>query len=775
MDFYNTHMTKISTFFILLVASLSQWTGVEGWSYHRSEVTMDWAAARNWCREHYTDMVAIQNHDEIEHLNSILPQVAGYYWIGIRKINSTWTWVGTNKPLTAEAENWAQGEPNNGRNNEDCVEIYIKRKHDAGKWNDESCKKQKTALCYTASCQIDSCSYKGECVETINSHRCECFEGFYGEKCEHVVKCDEKEIFDPEHGGVQCHHPNGDFSYKSECKYSCHEGYQLVGKETTQCIKAWSNKRPTCELIHCFELNMTLHGDIQCNHSLSPFSYQSSCEFSCEEGYTLTGSSSSWLICDAFGNWNDSQPTCEAVRCPTIDAPENGTMSCSGERYGSRCVFSCNAGFRLLGESELTCTKTAQWSQQTPSCTAVQCPALQTPQNGRVSCTDETLSTGSICSFTCDEGFSLEGALSIECTGSGEWSTDVPSCTAVRCPTIDAPENGTMSCSGERYGSRCVFSCNAGFRLLGESELTCTKTAQWSQQTPSCTAVQCPALQTPVNGRVSCTDKTLSTGSICSFTCDEGFSLEGALSIECTGTGEWSTDLPSCTAVQCPALQTPQNGSVSCTDETLSTGSICSFTCDEGFSLEGALSIECTGSGEWSTDIPSCTAVQCPALQTPLNGSVSCTDETLSTGSICSFTCDEGFSLEGALSIECTGTGEWSTDVPSCTAVRCSYLQKPTNGFINCSSEEAVFSTSCSFTCFNDYQLNGHKMVMCSLNGSWTGEVPECQAHPATFSPSLVSGLTIGVGGTTALSSLALVFSILKRLRKMKAKKFDIR
>lgn len=133
---------------------LSQWTGVEGWSYHRSEVTMDWAAARNWCREHYTDMVAIQNHGEIEHLNSILPQVAGYYWIGIRKINSTWTWVGTNKPLTAEAENWAQGEPNNGRNNEDCVEIYIKRKHDAGKWNDESCKKQKTALCYTGMSKL---------------------------------------------------------------------------------------------------------------------------------------------------------------------------------------------------------------------------------------------------------------------------------------------------------------------------------------------------------------------------------------------------------------------------------------------------------------------------------------------------------------------------------------------------------------------------------------------------------------------------------------------
>ncbi|KAF5890762.1 P-selectin-like isoform X2, partial [Clarias magur] len=775
MDFYNTHVTKISTFYILLVASLSQWTGVEGWSYHRSEVTMDWAAAREWCRANYTDMVAIQNHDEIEHLNSILPKVAGYYWIGIRKINNIWTWVGTNKPLTAEAENWAQGEPNNGRNNEDCVEIYIKRARDEGKWNDESCKKKKTALCYTASCQKDSCSYKGECVETINSHRCECFEGFYGEKCEHVVKCEANEIFDPEHGDVQCHHPNGEFSYKSECKYSCNEGYQLVGTETTQCIEAWSNKPPTCELIRCFELNMTLHGAIQCSHSLLPFSYQSSCEFSCEEGYILTGSSSSWLMCDAFGNWNDSQPTCEAVRCPTLDVPENGTMNCSGESYGSKCVFSCNAGFRLLGESELTCTKTAQWSQKTPSCTAVQCPALQTPQDGSVSCTAETLSSGSICSFSCSQGFILVGASSIDCTETGEWSTDIPSCTAIQCSTLQTPQNGSVSCTDETLstGSICSFSCADGFNLEGASSIVCTDTGEWSTDVPSCTAIRCPTLDVPENGTMNCSGE--SYGSKCVFSCNAGFRLLGESELTCTKTVQWSQKTPSCTAVHCPALQTPQDGSVSCTAETLSSGSICSFSCSQGFILVGASSIDCTETGEWSTDIPSCTAVQCSTLQTPQNGSVSCTDETLNSGSLCSFNCAEGFILEGASSIVCTGTGEWSTDVPSCTAVRCSSLKEPNNGFINCSSEEAVFSTSCSFTCLSGYQLNGHKMVMCGLNGSWTGEVPECQAHPAPFSLSLVSGLTIGVGGTTALSSLALAFSILKRLRKMKAKKFDLR
>lgn len=64
-------------------------------------------------------------------------------------MNDIWTWVGTNKTLTDKAKNWATNEPNGKKNNEDCVEIYIKRHTDTGKWNDESCLKKKTALCYT--------------------------------------------------------------------------------------------------------------------------------------------------------------------------------------------------------------------------------------------------------------------------------------------------------------------------------------------------------------------------------------------------------------------------------------------------------------------------------------------------------------------------------------------------------------------------------------------------------------------------------------------------
>lgn len=71
-----------------------------------------------------------------------------YYWIGIRKVGIIWTWVGINKFFIEEVENWGDGEFNNKKSKEDCVEIYIKRFRDVGKWNDDVCYKNKIVFCY---------------------------------------------------------------------------------------------------------------------------------------------------------------------------------------------------------------------------------------------------------------------------------------------------------------------------------------------------------------------------------------------------------------------------------------------------------------------------------------------------------------------------------------------------------------------------------------------------------------------------------------------------
>uniref|UniRef100_A0A8C5EYS4 E-selectin-like n=1 Tax=Gouania willdenowi TaxID=441366 RepID=A0A8C5EYS4_GOUWI len=405
------------------------WTGVEGWSYYYSDTTMNWTQARAWCRESYTDMVAIQNQEEIEHLNKWLPKRKTYYWIGIRKIDDVWTWVGTGKALTQEATSWAQGEPNNGKivgtqskgSNEDCVEMYIKRKYQPGKWNDERCSKLKTAVCYTAACKNDSCLY-GECVETINSHKCDCFEGFYGEKCE------KDELIVPHNGSVHCNHTYGSHTFGSTCQYSCEEGFQLSMQRPLRCTasKTWSEQPPTCELVQCQRLSSPAKGSMRCSNPQGPFTYQSTCTFACNEGYILTGSMTNTLQCEASGSWNSSQPICAAVRCPDLQDLENGDISCGGDAdvrfsYGNSCSFSCAPGYHLLGPSRVTCTSAAKWSEQMPRCEdeslITQC---SNPLN--------ELRPNSTCTFSCSPGFELHGTHTTVCSDDGQWSDIIPTC-----------------------------------------------------------------------------------------------------------------------------------------------------------------------------------------------------------------------------------------------------------------------------------------------------------------------------------------------------------
>nr|ALQ33786.1 selectin P isoform 3 [Homo sapiens] len=84
--------------FSALISELTNQKEVAAWTYHYSTKAYSWNISRKYCQNRYTDLVAIQNKNEIDYLNKVLPYYSSYYWIGIRKNNKTWTWVGTKKP-----------------------------------------------------------------------------------------------------------------------------------------------------------------------------------------------------------------------------------------------------------------------------------------------------------------------------------------------------------------------------------------------------------------------------------------------------------------------------------------------------------------------------------------------------------------------------------------------------------------------------------------------------------------------------------------------------
>uniref|UniRef100_A0A3Q3RJV2 E-selectin n=1 Tax=Mastacembelus armatus TaxID=205130 RepID=A0A3Q3RJV2_9TELE len=280
-----------------------------GWTYHYSNYTMTWTRARWYCQTHYTDMVTIQNQKENDYLVSILPNRTGspYYWIGITKahMNETWTWVGTNSTWIGE-QSWATNEPNNNLSTEFCVEIYTNRGKNRGKWNDEKCSKKKYAVCYQAQCNSTSCN-RGKCQETVENIFCLCDPGFKGDRCQTAVDC--APLSEPDNGYLRCF--GGNQTNNSTCQFQCNMGFLLIGSSSVTCgvTGIWSGPRPTCAIEQCPVLNQTsISGNVTCSHPIAPYSFNSSCEFRCDEGYELHGQEQ--IQCDHTGQWTASVPAC---------------------------------------------------------------------------------------------------------------------------------------------------------------------------------------------------------------------------------------------------------------------------------------------------------------------------------------------------------------------------------------------------------------------------------------------------------------------------------
>ncbi|KAM8930709.1 E-selectin-like [Pelodytes ibericus] len=676
--------------------------GVQGWSYFYSPVNMTYMDARNYCRTYYTDIVAIQNRNENEHLNNILPFNPTYYWIGIRKMKNQWTWVGTNKILTEEAINWATNEPNNMKNNEDCVEMYVKRKYDQGKWNDESCLKKKVALCYTAACNNSSCSGHGECIETINNYTCKCNEGFFGAECEYVTTCEPLE--DPENGSFQCLSPNGNFSYGAFCQFLCEEGYRMHSKNTVTCTATgWSSKAPTCQVSQCIDLKAPMNGVINCNGPFGDYKYNSTCHFSCDKGFQLVGNEA--LQCMATSQWNRMKPHCEAIWCPTITFPEQGSVTCSHVNwdftYNSRCEFTCSDGFVLIGSKSIHCTAQGQWTDQTPHCEAIQCQRPLKPNYGTVDCSSsgDNLQENSTCEFECTEGFSLGGSASMRCVAPGQWTEEPPMCQVVSCPDILIPEQASMKCEDEfgkyQYNSKCSFTCNEGFILTGTELVQCSSSGSWSSDVPECQAVICPAFSVPEHASMDCEDEfgVFQYSSRCSFKCSEGFILIGPESLQCTLLGSWTSDVPKCQAISCTPLNDPLNGQMECQGESY-YNSKCTFTCAQGFQLVGVSALQCLASGEWSASVPFCEALECEALMVPNMGIMNCTDPLgrFKYGSVCTFDCENDLLLNGTNTLECDHSGKWSAPLPTCQG------KNILNDFVTIMTVGVVAAASCLST-----------------------------------------------------------------------------
>lgn len=122
--------------------------------------------------------------------------------------------------------------------------------------------------------------------------------------------------------------------------------------------------------------------------------------------------------------------------CPFISPPFNGSktyMSMTNKQFeDAQVYFSCDYPLILVGSAFRVCQYDSEdilgWtgSADAIQCIESQCGFLESPQNGSISL--ET--NGLLAEFSCDEGFSLDGAAEAQCDlTTGEWSATPPSCS----------------------------------------------------------------------------------------------------------------------------------------------------------------------------------------------------------------------------------------------------------------------------------------------------------------------------------------------------------
>jgi len=209
--------------------------------------------------------------------------------------------------------------------------------------------------------------------------------------------------------------------------------------------RQWTRPFPYCTAAECTPtLTNPTNGKVTVTNGGY---YPSTAIYTCNAGYALADTGLQTNQCtpgtganSATAAWNtQAAATCTAVACGAITPPADGSVTVSG----TTATFSCNNGYSLTGGSSTsTCNEsTLVWSGPFPSCAAMTCqPELSSPLNGVVYLTNLGLFP-STAMYTCNPDYfmilAVTSARINTCTANatGAFWIDgqtAPTCSATR-------------------------------------------------------------------------------------------------------------------------------------------------------------------------------------------------------------------------------------------------------------------------------------------------------------------------------------------------------
>nr|XP_040042914.1 beta-2-glycoprotein 1-like [Gasterosteus aculeatus aculeatus] len=213
---------------------------------------------------------------------------------------------------------------------------------------------------------------------------------------------------------------------------------------------------------------------------------------SCKQGYSPELGPRK-IVCGISGEWTKTRLMCSPKRCPYPDSLSNGESYYEDIMFQSTINYTCNEGYTLTGNRSATCLSNGEWSTPVPQCKPVTCGLAPIPQFGKIiydkRIRGNTTYYGLKGTYTCLPPYVLFGSARGECTVSGEW-TKAPECRVVTCPAPENIDMGFLSSNEERdydYKETVRYGCNEDYVLDGNFQIVCNQDGNWSKK-PSCKA-----------------------------------------------------------------------------------------------------------------------------------------------------------------------------------------------------------------------------------------------------------------------------------------------
>ncbi|XP_072687329.1 complement receptor type 2 isoform X6 [Canis lupus baileyi] len=488
---------------------------------------------------------------------------------------------------------------------------------------------------------------------------------------------------------------------------------------------------------------------------LSEFAIGTSWEYECLPGY-IKGSFS--VTCLQSSKWSDVQQPCQRKSCRSPGELLHGSvLITTGVVFGSTITYSCDKGYRLIGDSSATCIisdNTVTWDRDMPFCESIPCEPPPAISNGDFySSSREDFFYGMVVTYKCHAGqngkklFDLLGEKSIYCTSKdnrvGIWSGPPPQCIPlVKCP-IPEVENGIIESGfGRSYSlnDTVIFRCKPGFTMKGSNIVWCQPNSKWDPPLPSC--FKGCLLPPHVNhGSYNNLDKEFFTiGQEVSYSCDPGYTLLGTNTMQCTSLGTWSHTAPKCEAKSCDAIPNQLlNGHV-VAPPNFQLGAEVSFVCDKGYRLNGQSSSQCVSEGMsvlWNNKFPVCEQIRCEPPPPIKNGWSGHSSDPVPLNTAVKYKCFNAFRLIGERLLFCISKdqvrGIWDKPPPTCEYYnRYSVCPEPTvpGGYRDKRSRPPYrHGDSVTFTCNTNFTMKGNKSVWCQANKTWgPTPLPTCES-----------------------------------------------